>query len=107
MGCARFDFDDLCEQPLGPRDYLAIAHAYHTLVIDGVPRFSRDNSNGAKRFIQLIDTIYDRGMKLVAGFEVEFENLSSDKDTGFEFKRTISRLNEMASVDYLAGAGKD
>ncbi len=104
MGAARFDFGQLCDVPLGPRDYLAISHAYHTLMIDHVPQFSRDNSNAAKRFIQLIDTLYDRGVKLVASFDVALDELSYDKDTGFEFKRTVSRLNEMASADYLAGA---
>lgn len=104
MGTARFDFSQICDVPLGPRDYLAISHAYHTLMIDHVPQFSRDNSNAAKRFIQLIDTLYDRGVKLVASFDVALDELSRDKDTGFEFKRTVSRLNEMASVEYLAGA---
>ncbi|MCF6302787.1 MAG: AFG1 family ATPase [Devosiaceae bacterium] len=106
MGTARFTFDALCEAPLGTRDYLAISHAYHTLMIDYVPRFDRDNSNAAKRFIQLIDTLYDRGNKLVAGFEVELAELSDDKNTAFEFKRTVSRLHEMASSDYLAGEKK-
>ncbi len=104
MGSARFSYEDLCEQPLGSRDYLAISHAYHTLVIEGVPQFSRENSNGAKRFIQLIDTLYDRGVKLVASFEVGFDELSRDKNTAFEFRRTVSRLNEMASLEYLSGA---
>ncbi len=104
MGTARFTFDALCEAPLGTRDYLAISHAYHTLMIDYVPRFDRDNSNAAKRFIQLMDTLYDRGIKLVAGFEVALREMSADKDRAFEFKRTVSRLNEMASSEYLAGA---
>ncbi|HHB82932.1 MAG TPA: cell division protein ZapE [Devosia sp.] len=103
MGNARFSFDALCEAPLGTRDYLAISHVYHTLMIDYVPRFDRENSNAAKRFIQLIDTLYDRGIKLVAGFEVALEKMSADKDLAFEFKRTVSRLNEMASSQYLAG----
>lgn len=102
MGCARFEFADLCEQPLGARDYLAVSHAFHTLLIEGIPQFDKNNSNAAKRFIILIDTLYDRGVKLVASFDVEFENLTSDKNTAFEFKRCVSRLNEMASIDYLA-----
>lgn len=106
MGCARFGFADLCEVPLGSRDYLALSQAYHTLVIEGVPQFDKSSSNGAKRFIQLIDTLYDRGTKLVASFDVGLDELSKDQDTGFEFKRTVSRLHEMASVDYLGGAGR-
>ena len=72
-------FNDLCDVPLGSRDYLAISHAYHTLMIENVPQFDRDNSNAAKRFILLIDTLYDRGVKLVASFDVGFDELSKDK----------------------------
>ncbi len=104
MGCARFGFADLCERPLGSRDYLAITQLFHTLVLDDVPRFSRDNSNAAKRFILLVDTLYDRGVKLVASFAVPLAELSGDPDTAFEFRRTVSRLNEMSSIDYLGRA---
>jgi len=107
MGCARFSFTDLCEQPLGARDYLAISHDFHTLMIENIPRFESAGSNGAKRFITLIDTLYDRGVKLVASFEVELTELSGDKNTAFEFKRTASRLREMASKEYLAKALSD
>ena len=106
MGCARFEFEDLCEQPLGARDYLAIAHEFHTLVIKNIPRFEKSNSNAAKRFIILIDTLYDQGVKLVASFDTNLENLGNDKNTAFEFRRTVSRLNEMASLDYLAKGKK-
>ena len=102
MGAARFSFDDLCEQPLGARDYLAVAHAFHTLMIDNVPQFCRDNSNAAKRFILLVDTLYDRGVKLAASFEAPLEALSGDRDTAFEFRRCESRLREMASDAYLS-----
>ncbi len=107
MGCARFAFADLCEKPLGARDYLVISHCFHTLMIEGIPVFDASNSNAAKRFIILIDTLYDRGVKLVAGFDEsllggELERLSGDKNTAFEFRRTISRLREMASSGYLA-----
>ncbi len=103
MGAARFSFADLCDKPLGARDYLAISHDFHTLMIDGVPQFDRSGSNAAKRFIQLIDTLYDRGVKLAASFAVPLDELSKDQDTAFEMQRCISRLQEMQSEDYLGG----
>ena len=106
MGAARFAFGDLCDQPLGARDYLAICNAFHTLMIDNIPQFSRDNSNAAKRFILLVDTLYDRGVKLAASFEAPLEALSGDRDTAFEFKRCESRLREMASDAYLSAPRK-
>ncbi|GHA24484.1 cell division protein ZapE [Devosia pacifica] len=102
MGAARFDFSDLCEKPLGSRDYMRIAHGFDTIVVDGVPQFSRTNSNAAKRFILLVDTLYDRGIKLAARFSVPLDALSQDNNTAFEFERTVSRLMEMQSADYLA-----
>lgn len=102
MGAARFAFRDLCEKPLGARDYLAISHRYHTLVIDDVPRFTPDNSNAAKRFILLVDTFYDRGVKLAASFTVPLDQLSGDKNMEFAFRRAESRLAEMASDTYLS-----
>ncbi len=106
MGAARFAFGDLCEQPLGARDYLALCNVFHTLVIDNIPQFFRDNSNAAKRFILLVDTLYDRGVKLAASFEVALEDLSGDRDTAFEFRRCESRLREMASDAYLSAPRK-
>ncbi len=106
MGAARFAFGDLCEQPLGARDYLAICNAFHTLMIDNIPQFSRDSSNAAKRFILLVDTLYDRGVKLAASFEAPLEALSGDRDTAFEFRRCESRLREMASDAYLSAPRK-
>lgn len=103
MGAARFSFADLCEAPLGARDYLAISHQFHTLMIDNVPQFDRSGSNAAKRFILLIDTLYDRGIKLAASFAVPLNDLSKDKDTAFEMQRCVSRLKEMQSDGYLAG----
>jgi len=101
MGVARFDFNDLCEKPLGARDYLKIANAFHTIIIDNIVQFTPQNSNTAKRFILLIDSLYDKKVKLAASFMVPLEKLSGDKNTAFEFKRTISRLNEMRSISYL------
>jgi len=102
MGAARFDFADLCEKPLGSRDFVRIAHQFDTLVIDGVPQMDRTRSDAAKRFILLVDSLYDRGVKLAASFAVPLEQLGADDKTAFEFQRTLSRLTEMQSEDYLA-----
>jgi len=102
MGAARFSFAQLCEKPLGARDYLRLANAYDALVIDGVPQFDRTRSDASKRFILLIDTLYDRGVKLAASFAVPLAQLGADDKTRFEFQRTLSRLAEMGSDAYLA-----
>jgi cell division protein ZapE len=104
MGVARFGFHDLCEQPLGAADYLRIAHEYHTVILDHIPAMTYDNRNAAKRFIILIDTLYDMNVKLIASAEAEPDALYR-ADEGFEaqeFKRTASRLIEMRSQSYLA-----
>lgn len=107
MEAARFDFADLCETPLGARDYLRIAEAFETLIIDNVPQFDRTRSNAAKRFILLIDTLYDRGVKLGASFAVPLDRLEGDQDTAFEFARTRSRLIEMQSAAYLGAPPRE
>ena len=104
MGAARFAFPDLCEQPLGAVDFLKIAREYHTLVIDHIPVMTYERRNEAKRFILLIDTLYDRAVKLVASAPAEPDVLYR-ADDGFEaseFKRTASRLIEMGSETYLS-----
>ena len=104
MGVARFSFHDLCEQPLAAADYLRIAHEYHTIILDHVPVMTYDNRNAAKRFIILIDTLYDHNVKLIASADAEPDALYC-ADEGFEaaeFKRTASRLIEMRSQAYLA-----
>ncbi|WP_269586216.1 cell division protein ZapE [Roseibium sp. Sym1] len=104
-GAARFTFDDLCMQPLGASDYLRIAHAYGTVFLDNVPVLSKARRNEAKRFINLIDTLYDNGIKLVVSAEAEPQDLyvGEDGTEAFEFDRTASRLIEMRSEAYLAG----
>ena len=104
MGVARFSFRDLCEQPLAAADYLRIAHEYHTVILDRIPVTTFETRNAAKRFIILIDTLYDMNVKLIASAKAEPEALYRGDD-GFEaqeFKRTASRLIEMRSQGYLA-----
>ncbi|HWJ86532.1 MAG TPA: cell division protein ZapE [Pelagibacterium sp.] len=101
-GVARFDFADLCERPLGARDYLKIAETYRVIVLDHVPVFSGLRSDAAKRFILLVDTLYDRGVKLAASFAAPLDQLAQDERTRFEFARCLSRLEEMRSAQYLA-----
>ncbi|MEO0981650.1 MAG: cell division protein ZapE [Pseudomonadota bacterium] len=98
---ARFTFDDLCAKPLGPADYLAIASAYQTVMIDRVPTLSPEKRNEAARFVTLIDTLYEAKVKLVASAAAEPEALYPSGDGSFEFQRTASRLHEMRSDDYI------
>jgi cell division protein ZapE len=104
MGAARFPFSDLCVMPRGAADFLRIAHEYHTLVIDRIPVMRFAQRNEAKRFIILIDTLYDNAVKLIASADAQPHELYV-ADEGlelFEFQRTVSRLIEMGSQSYLA-----
>lgn len=107
LGAARFAFADLCEKPLGTRDFVRIAHQFDAVLIDDVPQMDRTKSDAAKRFILLIDSLYDRGVKLAASFAVPLEKLGADDRTAFEFQRTLSRLTEMQSEEYLAKGLRD
>lgn len=102
MGCSRFSFADLAEKPLGAADYLAIATAYHTVFVDHIPQMNKDKRNEAKRFVTLIDALYESRVKLICSAAVEPESLYEQGDGAFEFGRTVSRLEEMQSEDYLA-----
>jgi cell division protein ZapE len=103
MGVARFSFADLCGQPLAAADYLKIAHEFHTIILEHIPVMDFDRRNEAKRFIILIDTLYDHGVKLLASAQAEPDALyvATDGYEAQEFKRTASRLIEMRSQAYL------
>lgn len=103
-GVARFSFEDLCEKPLGASDYLRLAHDYHTILIDHIPVMDYADRNAAKRFIALIDTLYDNAVKLMASAQADPLTLyrADEGVEANEFKRTSSRLIEMSSESYLA-----
>jgi cell division protein ZapE len=103
-GVARFSFPDICEQPLAASDYLRLARDYHTIMIDRIPVMDYGERNAAKRFITLIDTLYDNAVKLMASAEADPVSLyrATDGYEANEFKRTTSRLIEMSSESYLA-----
>lgn len=101
-GAARTSFDRLCGRPLGAADYLKLSEAFQTLILENVPQMGRDMRNEAKRFVTLIDALYETRTKLVMSAAVEPQDLYLDGDGSFEFERTASRLIEMRSHDYLA-----
>jgi cell division protein ZapE len=101
-GVAWFDFETLCEQPLGAADYLALTEHYHTVILAGVPQLTPDKRNEARRFVTLVDAFYDRRIKLVVGAAVAPAELYPAGEGTFEFRRTVSRLTEMQSSAYLA-----
>ena len=100
-GVARFDFEALCGEALGAGDYLALASHYHAVVLDGVPRLSPDNYDRARRFIVLIDALYDHRVKLVASAAAWPDQLYQRGEGARAFERTASRLEEMQSQEYL------
>jgi len=103
MGVARFTFEDLCAQPLAAADYLKIAHEFHTIILDRIPVMNYERRNEAKRFIILVDTLYDHAVKLVASAQAQPDALylATEGYEANEFKRTASRLIEMRSQAYL------
>ncbi len=100
-GVARFSFPELCARPLGAADYLAIAASFHTLVLSGIPRMGPDKRNEARRFVTLIDTLYEARVKLICSAAARPEELYVSGDGSFEFERTVSRLLEMQSQEYF------
>lgn len=107
-GVAVFSFKRLCAEARGAADYLAIAQTYHTVILVGIPRMGPENRNEAARFVTLIDALYEHKVKLLATADAEPEQLYAAGDGRFEFDRTISRLMEMQSAEYLAaGHGEE
>jgi cell division protein ZapE len=100
-GVAWFDFEALCEQPLGAADYLALTERYHTVLLSGVPRLTPDKRNQARRLVTLVDALYDRRVNLIIGAAAAPEELYPAGDGAFEFQRTVSRLMEMQSRAYF------
>ncbi|MBV8650580.1 MAG: AFG1 family ATPase [Alphaproteobacteria bacterium] len=102
---AWFGFEELCARPLGAIDYLAIAERFHTIILEGIPALVPERRNEAVRFNTLIDTLYEAHANLVASAEVPPEKLYPAGDRAFEFQRTVSRLMEMQSAEYIEGRG--
>jgi len=100
-GVAWFGFGALCTEALGPADYLTIATHFHTVLIEGVPRLRAEQRNEAKRFMTLIDALYEHKVNAVITAEAPAERLYDEGAHAFEFQRTVSRLMEMQSEDYL------
>jgi cell division protein ZapE len=101
-GVAVFSFKRLCGENRGAADYLAIARTYHTVVLVGVPVMGPDNRNEAIRFTKLVDALYEHRVKLFVTAAAEPAALYTAGDGAFEFARTVSRLEEMRSADYMA-----
>lgn len=106
--CARgaiwFDFTALCEGPRSQNDYLELARKYHTLLLSGIPCLSASQANAARRFTWLIDILYDHKVKLIASAACVPEEIYVEGVQAKEFFRTVSRLTEMRSREYLAEA---
>ncbi|MBJ6121338.1 cell division protein ZapE [Sphingomonas mollis] len=107
-GVAVFSFRKLCGEARGAADYLAVARRFHTVILVGIPRLGPENRNEAARFVALIDALYEHKVKLLAAANAEPGDLYASGDGVFEFQRTVSRLEEMRSDEYLAqGHGAD
>lgn len=105
-GVARFTFEELCMRPLGTLDYLHIAHAYHTIILKDVPKLTKERRAEARRFINLIDTLYDAQVGLIVSADAEPDEIYPSGDEAFLFERTSSRLIEMRSEAYLEARGQ-
>jgi cell division protein ZapE len=96
------DFDALCGPPRSQNDYIELARCHHTVLLSGVPVLDGSADDKARRFVLLVDELYDRGVKLVVSAAAPPERLYCGERLAFEFQRTASRLREMQSHDYLA-----
>jgi cell division protein ZapE len=101
-GVAVFSFKRLCAEARGATDYLTVARRFHSVIIVGIPKLGPENRNEAARFVTLIDALYENKVKLIAAADAEPGELYEKGDGRFEFERTVSRLMEMQSLDYLA-----
>ena len=101
-GVAMASFEELCVRPLGPADYIMLQAAFHTVILSDIPRMGPDMRNEAKRFVTLIDVLYEHRVNLICSAAAEPEALYSEGAGAFEFARTTSRLNEMQSPGYIA-----
>ena len=102
-GMVSFEFKELCEGPRSQIDYIELAHLYHTVFIANIPRFDRFSEDAARRFIMLIDELYDRGVNIVVSAAAPAASLYGGERLRFEFERAASRLIEMQTQQYLAG----
>lgn len=101
-GCAWLTFDELCVRPLGSHDYIELARVCHTIFLQNIPRMTPEDRNEARRFVTLIDVLYEHKVKLICTANARVEELYPSGDGTFEFQRTVSRLIEMQSASYLA-----
>ncbi|EAQ03736.1 ATPase, AFG1 family protein [Pseudooceanicola batsensis HTCC2597] len=106
-GVGRASFHDICGQMLGPGDYLAIAEAVRVLILENIPCLGRSNFNEAKRFVTLIDALYEARVRLICSAADQPESLYVEGEGVFEFERTASRLREMQDADWGKGAASD
>jgi len=101
-GVIWFEFEELCGKPRGSIDFIEIARAFNTVVLSNLPRLSEDDSDAARRFVDMVDEFYDRNVKLLISAHAPVKELYSGHKLEFEFQRTVSRLIEMQSLEYLA-----
>mgnify|MGYP001276756113 FL=1 len=99
-GVVKFNFEELCNKDLGSEDFISIANNCNFIFITNLPDFNEDNSNQQQRFITLIDIIYEKKIPLMITSNTDLENINSSKSLFKIFKRTISRLYELTSIDY-------
>ena len=105
-GVARASFYDLCGRPLGPADYLKLAETVRVLIIEDIPELSRRNFNEARRFVTLIDALYEAHVRVIASAASRPDLLYIEGEGSFEFERTASRLYEMQAADWGQGASR-
>ena len=101
-GVIWFDFDELCDGPRSQTDYIELARCFHSILVSEVPVMGRQMEDQARRFINLVDVFYDHNVKLIISAEAPATDIYTGSRVGFEFQRTVSRLQEMQSHDYLA-----